>query len=322
MNEAANLPHVLPRIPTDVFEVVLVDGNSTDDTVAVARRVLPSVRVVQQHGRGKGAALRTGFAAARGDIIVMLDADGSTAPEEIPDFVRALLDGADFAKGSRFLPGGGTADMQRYRKVGNAVFVAMVRLLFGGGYTDLCYGYNAFWRQVVPRLALDGDGFEIETMMNVRALKVRLRVAEVPSFESRRIHGESNLHTIPDGMRVLRTILRERLSGPVRSVAPLPPPIVILPVLASPATIPVERDGEPGVPWTDPVWAESRIVVARGAHRAIVGGPGGAQRELGGYLRPGDTWDLALRYSGVPGPRTGGAAASSIDPLGDVSRER
>ena len=128
--------------------------------------------------------------------------------------------------------------MQLYRKLGNAVFVAMVRLLFGGGYTDLCYGYNAFWRQVVPRLDLDGDGFEIETMMNVRALKIGLRVAEVPSFESRRIHGESNLHTIPDGMRVLRTIIRERLSGPVRSVAPMPTPIVILPVPAAPVDHP------------------------------------------------------------------------------------
>ena len=115
MNEAANLPHVLPRIPADVLEVILVDGDSTDDTVAVARSVLPGVRIVKQHGRGKGAALRTGFAAARGDIIVMLDADGSTAPEEIPAFVRALTDGADFAKGSRFLAGGGTADMQLYR---------------------------------------------------------------------------------------------------------------------------------------------------------------------------------------------------------------
>jgi hypothetical protein len=247
MNEAANLPHVLPRIPADVLEVILVDGDSTDDTVAVARAVLPRVRVVKQHGRGKGAALRTGFAAARGDIIVTLDADGSTAPEEIAAFVRALIDGADYAKGSRFLAGGGTADMQLYRKIGNAVFVAMVRLMFGGRYTDLCYGYNAFWRKAVPHLGLDGDGFEIETMMNVRALKIGLRVAEVPSFEAHRIHGESNLHTIPDGMRVLRTIIRERFSGPVRRVAPMPSPIVILPVAAAHAAM----------SWNDPVWAEN-----------------------------------------------------------------
>jgi len=257
MNEAANLPHVLPRIPADVLEVILVDGDSTDDTVAVARSVLPGVRIVKQHGRGKGAALRTGFAAARGDIIVMLDADGSTAPEEIPSFVRALTDGADFAKGSRFLAGGGTADMQLYRKLGNAAFVAMVRLLFGGRYTDLCYGYNAFWRQVVPQLGLDGNGFEIETMMNVRALKIGLRIVEVPSFESQRIHGESNLHTIPDGLRVLRTIVRERFSGGVRAVAPMPSSIAMLPVTRAAVAIAVGRDGEPAVGWGDPAWAEN-----------------------------------------------------------------
>ncbi|MBA2635747.1 MAG: glycosyltransferase family 2 protein, partial [Sphingomonas sp.] len=168
------------------------------------------IRFVQQQGRGKGAALRSGFSAARGDIIVMLDADGSTDPREIPSFVAALVSGADFVKGSRFLPGGGTADMENYRKLGNMAFVYSVRLLFGGRYTDLCYGYNAFWRRVLPQLQLDGDGFEIETMMNVRALKAGLIVAEVPSFESHRIYGESHLRTIPDGLRVLRTIFRER----------------------------------------------------------------------------------------------------------------
>src|SRR6058998_2153306 len=81
MNEAENLPYVLPRIPAWVHEVILVDGNSTDGTVEVARQLWAGIRIVRQQGRGKGAALRSGFAAATGDIIVMLDADGSTDPE-------------------------------------------------------------------------------------------------------------------------------------------------------------------------------------------------------------------------------------------------
>lgn len=213
LNEAENLPHVLPRIPHWVDEVVLVDGHSTDNTIEVARELRPDIRIVKQAGRGKGAALRSGFAAASGDIIVMMDADGSTDPEEIPAFVGALLAGADFAKGSRFLQGGGTADMPLYRKLGNWGFVVIVRLLFGGNYTDLCYGYNAFWRRVLPNLRLNGDGFEIETMMNVRALAQDLQVAEVPSFEDKRIYGESRLRTIPDGWRVLMTIMKEGLSN-------------------------------------------------------------------------------------------------------------
>jgi glycosyltransferase involved in cell wall biosynthesis len=210
LNETENLPHVLPRIPHWVDEVILVDGHSTDGTPEIAERLWPDVRVIAQHGHGKGAALRTGFAAAQGDIIVMLDADGSTDPAEIPAFVGALLAGADFAKGSRFAHGGGTADMPTYRQLGNQCFVRLVRLLFGGRYSDLCYGYNAFWRSLVPLLCLDGDGFEIETMMNVRALRTGMKVVEVPSVEAKRVYGDGRLKTIPDGWRVLRTIWLER----------------------------------------------------------------------------------------------------------------
>ena len=209
LNEAANLAHVLPRIPTWVYEVLLVDGHSTDGTVETGRRLLPDIRVVSQQGTGKGAALRTGFAAARGDIIVMLDADGSADPSEIPAFVGALVAGADFAKGSRFLQGGGTADMPYYRRLGNWALLMAVRLLFGGSFSDLCYGYNAFWTRVLPDLNLDGDGFEIETMMNIRALRAKLKIAEVASFEAERVNGTSHLRAIPDGWRVLKTIVRE-----------------------------------------------------------------------------------------------------------------
>lgn len=208
-NEAKNLPHVLPRIPEWVDEVLLVDANSTDGTPDVARQLCPHIRIVQQEGRGKGAALRSGFAAATGDIIVMLDADGSTDPAEIPAFIGPLLAGADFVKGSRYLQGGGSADISVTRSLGNLVFTGLVRFFHGGQYTDLCYGYNAFWARVLPGLALDGDGFEIETIMNLRALQRGLKVIEVPSFEHSRIHGVSNLRTIPDGWRVTKAIWRE-----------------------------------------------------------------------------------------------------------------
>ena len=209
MNEAENLPHVLPRIPKWVHELILVDGNSTDGTPDVARQLWPDVRVVGQEGKGKGAALRSGFRAATGDIIVMLDADGSTDPAEIPAYVGSLLAGADFAKGSRYMQGGGSEDISLFRSLGNSGLLLVSRILFGFRYTDLCYGYNAFWRRVLPALNIDCDGFEVETLMNLRAGKAGLRVAEVPSFESRRIFGESRLRAIPDGWRVLKTICKE-----------------------------------------------------------------------------------------------------------------
>ena len=149
---------------------------------------------------------------ALGDVIVMLDADGSTRPEEIPRFVEALRSGADFAKGSRFAPGGASADITRLRKGGNMALLYLVNTLFGTKYTDLCYGYNAFWARCLSRLDVDCDGFEIETLINIRAARTGLRVAEVPSFERGRLHGLSNLHAWSDGLRVLRTALSEYLS--------------------------------------------------------------------------------------------------------------
>ena len=211
-NEAPNLPFVLARLPTDLFEVILVDGHSNDSTVAVARSCRPDIRVVHQGGIGKGNALACGFAAARGDVIVTLDADGSTVPEEIPRFVEALRHGADFAKGSRFAPGGGSADITALRKGGNRALVCLVNVLFRTRYTDLCYGFNAFWTRCLPRLEVNSDGFEVETLLNIRAARSGLKVAEVPSFERGRLEGLSNLRAWSDGLRVLRTVLSEYLS--------------------------------------------------------------------------------------------------------------
>ena len=216
LNEAENLPHVLATLPADTYELVLVDGHSVDGTSTVAREHYPDVKIVGQPGRGKGDALRAGFSACSGDVIVMMDADGSTDGAEIERFVAALVDGADYAKGSRFMDGGGSEDITFLRRRGNRVLCGLVNRLFGTSYTDLCYGYNAFWRSALPAIMPDCRGFEVETLLNVRAAKAGLRVVEVPSVEHLRIHGESKLHPVRDGLRVLRTILREREQRPRR----------------------------------------------------------------------------------------------------------
>ncbi len=219
LNEAKNLRFVLPYIPDWVHEVIIVDGRSTDNTIEVALSMRTDIKIVEEQQKGKGSALRAGFEAAEGDIIVMMDADGSMNPAEIAMYVGTLTSGADYVKGSRFLQGGGSSDLTFFRRIGNWGLNFAVKVLFGGQYTDLCYGYNAFWKRAIYAIEPDSSGFEIETLMNIRALRSKLRIAEVPSFESDRVHGDSNLKPIRDGIRVLKTIIRERLSAPKNRIA-------------------------------------------------------------------------------------------------------
>jgi glycosyltransferase involved in cell wall biosynthesis len=235
-NEARNIGWVLERIPDFVDEIVLVDGRSTDGTVEVARAVRPDIVVVRDDKPGKGAALRAGFAAATGHFVVMIDADGSMDPGEIERFVDLLDRGHDLVKGSRFTPGGGTADMSILRSAGNRALLALSNILFGVAQTDLCYGYAAFRRERILELDLDAVGFEIETQLFLRATRQGLAVTECPSFEAPRRFGTSNLNTFRDGWRVLTTIWAERLR-------PVPLPMAGFRIEADAVAIPIE----PGV---------------------------------------------------------------------------
>jgi glycosyltransferase involved in cell wall biosynthesis len=219
-NEARNIGWVVGRLPSLVDELILVDGRSTDATVEVARALWPNVTVVVDAQPGKGAALRAGFSAATGDYVVMLDADGSMDPEEIHAFVAQLDQGFDLVKGSRFLAGGGSADISILRLLGNRCLLGIANLLFGTSYSELCYGYAAFRRKGILDLDLTAVGFEIETQFFLRAIRTGLRVTEVPSFEAPRRSGTSNLHTFRDGRRVLQMIASERFrrGGPRRDL--------------------------------------------------------------------------------------------------------
>jgi hypothetical protein len=229
LNEAENLRHVLPRIPADVDEVILVDGGSVDGTVDVARQIMPSIRVIGQDAPGKGAALRTGFNAATGDIIVHLDADGSTDPAELPAFVGALLAGADYAKGTRFIQGADTTDITWLRRLGNWGFVKLANLLFGTHFSDITYGYNAIWRRHRDKLAPEIDGWAHEIVGNIRAVRNGLRVVEVASRESPRLNGQAKLKTFSAGWSILRAIFGERMRR-------VPVPVADSPVIAASAS--------------------------------------------------------------------------------------
>ncbi len=211
LNEAGNLPYVLNTVPSWVDEIILVDGRSQDDTLRVAKLLHPEIRIVKELRRGKGAAMRAGFEAAKGDFIIALDADGSMDGAEIGRFRDALANGAEYVKGTRFGPGGGSADITKFRRFGDGGICFLIRILFGARYTDATYGYIGVRKDCVDKLGIDSDGFEVETLIGIRAQRAGLRITEVPCFEATRIHGDSNLHALRDGFRIFGTIVKERL---------------------------------------------------------------------------------------------------------------
>jgi glycosyltransferase involved in cell wall biosynthesis len=212
LNEGKNLPHVLPKIPGWVDEILLVDGHSIDNTVEVAKGIRPEIRVLYQPDKGKGNALGYGMQQASGEIIVTLDADGSTDPEEIPKFIEPLLNGYDFVKGSR-LTHGRPVNMPWHRWFGNKVLATTCNMLHGTRYTDVCSGYNAFWKSAFLRLRLAYDGFEMEQEMLVKVKKANLRVAEVEHHDSGRFSGVSKVSDIKQGLVDWIVIIRERFRG-------------------------------------------------------------------------------------------------------------
>ena len=209
LNEEESIPHVLPKVPPWVDEVLVVDGGSTDQTVEIASKLRPDVRILHQSGKGKGDAIKFGVRESRGDIVVTLDADGETDPDEIERFVEPLLRGFDFVKGSRFMRGR-PAKMPFHRWVGNKILTWTYNILHGTHYTDVCSGYSAFWKKAFLNLDLTLDSFEMEQEALVKVARMGLKVAEVYHYDSGRIGGVSKTSDVKQGFIDWWIIIRER----------------------------------------------------------------------------------------------------------------
>ena len=213
LNESENLAFVINTIPDWVDEIIVVDGCSSDDTVRVAQVLRPDIRIIKESTSGKGAAIRSGTEAAKGDILIIMDADGSMDGADIGAFRDALLSGADYVKGSRFVTDGGSVDITPFRRFGDWGICLLIRALFGVRYTDGTYGFKGMWADCLDSIRIDTDGFEVELLIDIRAHRAGLRTVEVPCFETHRIHGNSHLSAARDGLRCLRVILQERMRG-------------------------------------------------------------------------------------------------------------
>jgi glycosyltransferase involved in cell wall biosynthesis len=209
LNEEQNIANLLhqvePMLKGYDYEIIIVDGYSKDKTVRIAKSM--GARILYDNW-GKGAALTKGTSAAKGKIIVAMDADLSNRARELKLLIAGIETGYDICMGSRFLTGGGSDDMPFVRKVGNGVFVAIVNIFYGSRYTDLCYGYRSFARGVPQKLGLGEKGFGIEAEISIKAMKKHMKVLEVPSYEKKREAGVAKLLTLRDGWAILKTIIR------------------------------------------------------------------------------------------------------------------
>jgi glycosyltransferase involved in cell wall biosynthesis len=209
LNEESNIKTIITEIKEVLvgydYEIIVVDGNSTDSTVKIARSM---GALVLFDNFGKGSALIRGFATAKGSIIISMDADLSHRPRELKLLIAGIEAGYEVCMGSRFLTGGGTEDMPLLRQMGNKTFLLLVNSFFGSTYSDLCYGYRAFSRNALKRLRLSEKGFGIETEISIKAKKAKLRILEIPSYEKKRGEGDAKLRTLRDGYIILKTIFR------------------------------------------------------------------------------------------------------------------
>ncbi|AIU69532.1 dolichol-P-glucose synthetase [Thermococcus eurythermalis] len=211
MNEEKAVAKIISQIKETLeqmgisYEIIVVD-KSSDRTPEIARNL--GAKVVRQKRKGYGDAYLEGFAVAKGKYIVMMDADGSYDPRDIPKFLEMLKnEDVDFVMGTRLkgeIKPGAMPWLHRY--VGNPLLTKILNLFFKAGISDAHCGFRAIKREALEKLPLKCRGMEFASEMVIEAAKAGLRIAEVPITYYPRI-GDSKLHSFRDGWRHLRLML-------------------------------------------------------------------------------------------------------------------
>jgi glycosyltransferase involved in cell wall biosynthesis len=215
-NEAGTVAAVVDRVRKVPVpkEVVLVDDGSSDGSGKVldGLAALPDVRVFHhERNQGKGAALKTGFQQARGQIVVVQDADLEYDPADYPRLLRPFFDArADVVYGSRFLVGEYARVHLFYHYLGNRFLTFLSNLFTGLNLTDMETCYKAFRRDVVQRIDIKSKRFTVEPELTAKIARMKLRIFEVPISYSGRDYSEGKKITWRDGIAALGAILRFR----------------------------------------------------------------------------------------------------------------
>lgn len=210
-NEEGSIGRLLNGVPYEVVdEIIVVDGNSTDNTAREVRKKLrpKKDKLILQKGQGYGGAFLEGFAEARGDVVVMMDGDGSHDPSDIPALIEKVRKGYEYVMASRYAPGGKSEDDTVVRWFGNRLFTWLTNIIHGTKVTDSLYLFTAITREGLKKLKLESTGFEFCTEILVKAHRAGLKFAEVPVVERARFTGASKVNALWHGFKILLMILR------------------------------------------------------------------------------------------------------------------
>lgn len=213
-NESDNLALVLEDITHFMYklaphyEVIVIDDGSTDNTAEIAN--IYAVKIIRHTvNQGKGVALQTAIKAARGDIIITMDADGSHQAKDLNKFIQLLVknEELDAVIGSRFLKPNGRKSTTKFNILGNRIFNVLISLFTGKKVTDSQSGFRAFRKDAAQEIDLESRGFDVETELTIKSLRKGM-VVEIPIDNKERSMGQSRLKPIKDGLKILKSILK------------------------------------------------------------------------------------------------------------------
>jgi glycosyltransferase involved in cell wall biosynthesis len=214
-NEIVGIKRLYDKLPLNaVDEVIAIDAGSTDGTLDFFKE--KGIRAIVQEKKGRGEAFRIAAKNASGDYIIFFSPDGNEDPDDIEKMIKIAGGGYHIVIGSRFMKGARSDDADkriRYRSFGNWFFTKVVNILWRNDLTDAINGFRLVRKDALSAMNLDAQNFGIEYQMSIRALKLKYRIKEIPTYEGDRISGKSNLRSIDTGLLFIRITLEELLNG-------------------------------------------------------------------------------------------------------------
>jgi glycosyltransferase involved in cell wall biosynthesis len=209
LNEVDCISQVLEEIPKDIVdEILVVDGHSSDGTPELVRKL--GYNVVMQEKKGYGMAFIEGARHARGDVLILMNGDGSQDPRYIRDFLSQLQLGHKVVFASRYAKGAGSEDDTLITYLGNKIFTFLTNVVHGVGISDSLFMYAAIDKTIFDSLQLPYWNFELCVAVPIRVHKKGYRFVEIPAFERKRLHGTKKVHAFLHGLRILWAIIKER----------------------------------------------------------------------------------------------------------------